>query len=286
MYRGHTFRSRADRPTARRFSRQAILVSLLIHGVAVFLVYTLSTTLASPYRTVVIDFTSMEPLAPAHPAATAPGLHKGAGGGGGGGGGADTRPQPPRRLTPKPATRIAKKPSLPPSTAQEPHGSVPILAKPGEVHQTPEQIYQPAREGASEGTGTGQGSGTGSGTGSGSGSGSGSGTGSGSGSGEGSGMSVEQQRKRYLAEHFAYIRDIIEKNLTYPPLAERNGWTGKVVVYFSVQRDGRVRDIRIVKSSGYDILDEKVIETIRKVQPFPRPPVPAGLKIALSFGLE
>ncbi|HOI17984.1 MAG TPA: energy transducer TonB [Geobacteraceae bacterium] len=99
-------------------------------------------------------------------------------------------------------------------------------------------------------------------------------------------MSLEQQRKKYLAEHFAYIRDIIEKNLTYPPLAERNGWTGKVVVYFSVQRDGQVRDIRIVKSSGHDILDEKVIETIRKVQPFPRPPVPAGLKIALSFGLE
>ncbi|NTV37580.1 MAG: energy transducer TonB [Anaerolineales bacterium] len=96
----------------------------------------------------------------------------------------------------------------------------------------------------------------------------------------------EQQQKRYLTEHFAYIRDIFEKNLAYLPVAQRNGWAGKVIVFYNVQNDGRVKDIKTIKSSGHTILDENVIETIGKVQPFPRPPVPAGLKIILSFGLE
>jgi protein TonB len=152
---------------------------------------------------------------------------------------------------------------------------VPILAKPGEhIAPPPENIPSSAREGVIGGTGTGVGTGIGS------------GSGSGSGSGAGTGDSIEQQRKKYLAEHFVYIRDIIEKNLTYPPLAKRKGWAGKVIVFFNVRKDGRVKDIRIIKSSGHTILDEKIIETIRKVQPFPNPPVPAGVKIILSFGLE
>jgi protein TonB len=94
------------------------------------------------------------------------------------------------------------------------------------------------------------------------------------------------ERKQYLAEHFTYIRDIIEKNLSYPPRAQRMGWAGTVVVSLSIRQDGRIRDIRIAKSSGYDILDDNVVETIRKVEPFPRPPVPVELKIPLSYQLD
>jgi periplasmic protein TonB len=270
--------------------RQALCISLLLHGAVIFLIYTLSSTLASPYRTVVIDFTNMGPIAPSNRAASTSGLQKGTGGGGGGGGPKIGR-KPSRGALPKPAARMTEKRPASTTTAHELHGTVPILAKPGEqTAPPPDNIPSSAREGVIDGTGTGVGtgigSGSGSGIGSGSGSGSGSGRGSGSGSGEGTGDSVEQQRKRYLAEHFAYIRDIIEKNLVYPPVAQRMGWTGKVIVFFNVGKDGRVKDIRIIKSSGYTILDENVIETIRKVQPFPGPPTSVDVKIPLSFGLE
>jgi protein TonB len=259
-------------------SRQALLISLVLHGAVIFLIYAMSSTLASPYRTIVIDFTSMERTASSNPAAPTPGLQKGSGGGGGGGG-PNIGHKPSRGAIAKPSARNTKKSPASTTTAHEPHGTVPLLAKPSEhTAPPPDNILLSAEEGVIDGIGTGVGSGSGSG--------SGSGRGSGSGSGDGTGNSVEQQRKRYLAEHFAYIRDIIEKNLTYPPLAERNGWTGTVIVFFNVQKDGRVKDIRIIKSSGYTILDENVIETIRKVQPFPKPPTSIDVKIPLSFGLE
>jgi protein TonB len=296
MHSRHLFRSRADQPSAKRFSRQALLISLLLHGVVIGLIFALSGTLASPYRIVVIDFTSVEPLVSPGTAASTPGPQKGSGGGGGGGG-PNTARKPSRAVIPKPAALVTKKRHASMKTTHEPHGSVPIHAKPSELTAPPpERIPQSAQEGVNGGTGTGVGTGIGSGTGSGIGSGSGSGIGSGSGSGIGSGsgsgsgdgtaQSAELQRKKYLAEQFAYIRDIIKKNLVYPALAQRNSWTGKTIVFFTVQKNGHVKDIRIMKSSGYNILDESVIETIRKVQPFPRPPTSVDVTIPLSFELK
>ncbi|OPY68497.1 MAG: Gram-negative bacterial tonB protein [Syntrophorhabdaceae bacterium PtaU1.Bin034] len=140
--------------------------------------------------------------------------------------------------------------------------------------------------GAGTGTGSGIGSGTGSGTGTGSGSGVGSGIGASAGSGRGRGESAETLRNRYLKEHFAYIRDLILKNLTYPPIAKKLGWHGGVTVSFVVCENGHTEKIRIVKNSGYDILDQNVVQTIREVEPFPKPPVKAQLVIPVVYRLE
>ncbi|SEM67215.1 outer membrane transport energization protein TonB [Syntrophus gentianae] len=119
----------------------------------------------------------------------------------------------------------------------------------------------------------------------------GAGTGEGNGAGrhEGAGQGRESQealKNRYLREHFAYIRDLILKNLSYPPMARKGGWQGKVKVSFIVREDGRVEGIRIVESSGYLVLDRNVVETIREVQPFPKPPVRAELVIPVTYALK
>lgn len=49
--------------------------------------------------------------------------------------------------------------------------------------------------------------------------------------------------------------------------------------------DGKVKDIRIRKSSGFDILDENVIDTIRRVEPFPKPPIAVELIIPVEYRL-
>lgn len=132
------------------------------------------------------------------------------------------------------------------------------------------------------------GGGAGEGSGGGSGGGSGSGTGSGVGSftGPGRGESSAVLKNRYLKEHFAYIRDLINKNIVYPPMAKKLGWQGRVVVCFVVRENGKVEELRIEKSSGYEVLDRNVIETIQRVQPFPRPPVSAEITIPLSYALK
>ncbi|MEQ8202431.1 MAG: energy transducer TonB [Smithellaceae bacterium] len=123
------------------------------------------------------------------------------------------------------------------------------------------------------------------GSGTGSGGGAGSGAGNYNGPGRGSG-SLDGLKNQYLREHFAYIRDLILNNITYPPLAKKVGWQGRVLVSFIIMEDGRVTNIKIVKSSGHAVLDRNVLETIREVQPFPKPPVRAELFIPVNYVLK
>ncbi len=64
------------------------------------------------------------------------------------------------------------------------------------------------------------------------------------------------------------------------------GLRGKVTVAFIILEDGRARNVRIVESSGHDVLDRTVLETIRRCQPFPRPPARAELTIPIIFKLK
>jgi len=102
----------------------------------------------------------------------------------------------------------------------------------------------------------------------------------------GTGDSGEKLAGKYRAEHFAYIKHIIEQNISYPQREKRMGWTVRVVVSFDVLKNGHVQDIRIVKSSGYELLDSNLVETIRKVEPFPRPPVSVILNMPITYELR
>lgn len=136
--------------------------------------------------------------------------------------------------------------------------------------------------------GSGGGSGGGSGTGKGSTQGSGSGSGSGMGNlrGHGEGYGEGNAKQRYLREHFAHIRDLILKHLAYPPQAKKFGWMGSLTVSFVICENGITEQIRIVKSSGYEVLDQNVVRTIKDVQPFPKPPVKAELIIPVMYRLH
>jgi protein TonB len=265
---------------------QAICISLALHAGAISLIYLMRSTLSSPDRPIVIDLTRLEGGSPAKISSPTPGS-----GNKPPGAGASSGQRSPVATQPKPVSRPPIQRPVVQHPALEPHGSVPVSVRQKEhTAAPPGKEPATASEGPVGGTvgpgGTGNGGGSGSGSGGGTGVGNGTGSGRGSGSGAGSEITAEQKRKQYLAEHFTYIRDIIERNLSYPPRAQRMGWAGTVVVSLSVRKDGRVGDIRIVKSSGYEILDDNVIETVRKVEPFPRPPVPVELKIPLSYRLE
>jgi len=94
------------------------------------------------------------------------------------------------------------------------------------------------------------------------------------------------QAAAYMREHFVYIRDLIMRNLAYPLAARRLGWKGAVTVCFVVLENGAAQNIRVIKSSGHDILDQAVVKTIQQTQPFPKPPVRAELTIPIVFRLE
>lgn len=64
---------------------------------------------------------------------------------------------------------------------------------------------------------------------------------------------------------YARIRGQLQNHFYYPQLAKRQGWQGRVLLDFTISEMGRVNDIRIKKSSGYDILDHAAIGALRKV---------------------
>lgn len=59
----------------------------------------------------------------------------------------------------------------------------------------------------------------------------------------------------------------VERFKRYPYLARMNRWEGKVVLEAVIRDDGAVPHIRVVESSGHEILDQDAIETLRRCAP-------------------
>ncbi|MEK6689791.1 MAG: energy transducer TonB [Nitrospirota bacterium] len=80
------------------------------------------------------------------------------------------------------------------------------------------------------------------------------------------------------------IRESIENAKVYPWLARKKGIEGKVVLRFRVMQDGMVKEIELVESSGFEILDKVSVETIKRSAPLPY--INGWIEIPLVFRLE
>lgn len=243
--------------------RKAIVLSIVLHGVFLGSLYTVGNTFAQPSRPVVIDFTLLDSggAAPARkeaavkqPAALARKRHV--------------------EVREKTVVKQMERVEMPrtasvniPHPALEAARPVSVAAKAPEAR--PEKVAAtPAGESGNKGPAAPVR------------------TASLWPSGGGGGNSGDQARSRYTREHYAYIKELIEKNLSYPQRARKMGWTGRVVVCFQVLKNGRVEKVRVKSSSGHDILDRNVVDTIHEVEPFPRPPEWVELSMPIIYRLD
>lgn len=90
----------------------------------------------------------------------------------------------------------------------------------------------------------------------------------------------------YLKGNYEYIKKRVRQYLVYSPQAKRMGIQGLVTVSFTIQQDGRVRDVAVSKSSGYALLDESALEAVRSAAPFAAPPEPARVIMPVQFSLR
>jgi TonB family protein len=51
----------------------------------------------------------------------------------------------------------------------------------------------------------------------------------------------------------------------YPPIARMRAWEGRVLLAFRVEQDGLLHAPRLVHTSGYGVLDEAALNSLRKV---------------------
>jgi protein TonB len=80
------------------------------------------------------------------------------------------------------------------------------------------------------------------------------------------------------------IRAAIERTKSYPPLARRRGMEGTVTAEFTINAKGYPEDIRIVRSSGHEILDSSARKTILHASPFPT--IKGTLQVPITFKIE
>jgi periplasmic protein TonB len=93
-------------------------------------------------------------------------------------------------------------------------------------------------------------------------------------------------RLKYLKANFSYIKDLINRHITYPKTARQMGWQGKVKISFFISSDGQAKAIKIVESSGIGSLDMSAVEAVKSASPFPKPPVEAKIIIPVFYQLH
>jgi len=71
----------------------------------------------------------------------------------------------------------------------------------------------------------------------------------------------------------------------YPDIARLNGWEGDVELKFWVEKDGVVSKVEILKTSGYSVLDEQAVSSIKKWIFSPFDTIQWG-KITFKFSLK
>jgi len=92
-----------------------------------------------------------------------------------------------------------------------------------------------------------------------------------------------------MADYQDRLRAAIEREKRYPRLAVRQQLQGIALVGFRVLGDGRIEAIRLMESSGHNLLDEAALAAVRQVgraQPLPAGAGPfRDFEIALEFKL-
>ena len=87
-------------------------------------------------------------------------------------------------------------------------------------------------------------------------------------------ISARTQEFKYAS----YMNEWVSKvervgNLNYPDEARRQNITGSLMLQVSINTDGSVRNIRLLRASGYKVLDDAAIRIVQLAAPFaPLPP--------------
>jgi protein TonB len=83
---------------------------------------------------------------------------------------------------------------------------------------------------------------------------------------------LNTQEPKYIS-YFTSIKRAIEFVWEYPEPALRYGLQGKLVLEFTILGNGNLEGTRLIRSSGFSVLDQEAIRAVRAASPFhPIPP--------------
>jgi protein TonB len=94
---------------------------------------------------------------------------------------------------------------------------------------------------------------------------------------------AKRPKRKYISantkeyEFAAYMRAWVARierigNLNYPDEARRQQLHGQLVLTVGLTRDGRVKSVDVIQSSGHKVLDDAAIRIVHLAEPFPALP--------------
>lgn len=58
------------------------------------------------------------------------------------------------------------------------------------------------------------------------------------------------------------LMNYLQTSLQYPTLAKERQWEGRTVCEFIIEEDGSIKEAKVIKSSGYQLLDVEALRVI------------------------
>lgn len=94
--------------------------------------------------------------------------------------------------------------------------------------------------------------------------------------------------EEYVGVNFSSIRDMALKNLIYPRMAKKMGWSGVVEIKLIVDTNGKLVDASIFKSSGRELLDKSALKAALslKDEVLPKPKSRSEIILPIAFRLR
>ena len=69
------------------------------------------------------------------------------------------------------------------------------------------------------------------------------------------------------------LSQTIAKKKGYPRLARMRNWQGTTDLKLQIGADGKLKELSVAHSSGFDVLDEQALKMVKDSQPLPEAPV-------------
>jgi periplasmic protein TonB len=83
-------------------------------------------------------------------------------------------------------------------------------------------------------------------------------------------------RDPLYVSYFTRIKQNIEQQWQYPEAALRYGLQGRLALEFTIGGGGQLEHLRMIRSSGSQVLDDEAMRAVRAAAPFP--PIPSWIK--------
>jgi protein TonB len=75
-------------------------------------------------------------------------------------------------------------------------------------------------------------------------------------------------REYRFAGYMTKLKEKIESIWVYPPEAAQRGIYGDLKIQFTINKDGSLGEVRLIRTSGYKMLDDAAIKALRDGQPY------------------